>query len=33
MTDRADRFSQRLVAQKMVHFWDPRDVGMLIITT
>jgi IS30 family transposase len=28
MTDRADRFSERLVAEKMVHFWDLRDVGM-----
>ena len=27
MTDRADRFSERLVAEKMVHFWDLRDEG------
>lgn len=28
MTDRVARFSERLVAEKMVRFWDLRDVGM-----
>ncbi|UKA64582.1 IS30 family transposase [Arthrobacter sp. FW306-04-A] len=28
MTDPVARFSERLVTEKMVHFWDLRDMGM-----